>query len=166
MGEVHVRRAAAGDAAGIARCQGRCWLEAYGHLVHPGFFDTGIEGIGTDRWEQVIDADGADVAVATTDDEVIGFASAGPALLGPAEPDGSSPPRERQLFAVYLSARFHGTGVAGQLLALSVGPGPAHVWVLEDNPRARAFYSRHGFAPDGARAVDSWTGLPEVRLVR
>jgi 2-(1,2-epoxy-1,2-dihydrophenyl)acetyl-CoA isomerase len=38
--------------------------------------------------------------------------------------------------------------------------------VFEQNPRARAFYARHGFVPDGARATDDWTGLPEVRLVR
>ena len=35
-----------------------------------------------------------------------------------------------------------------------------------DLERARAFYARHGFRPDGTRLVDSWTGLPEVRLVR
>lgn len=40
-------------------------------------------------------------------------------------------------------------------------------WTAEDNPRARAFYARNGFTPDGARKVEpSWEDLAEVRLVR
>ena len=99
-------------------------------------------------------------------DVVVGFASAGPPAAGTSEPDGSAPPRERQLQAIYVRARLHGTGVADRLMESSLGTGPAHLWVFEENPRARAFYARHGFTPDGARALDDWTGAPEVRLVR
>jgi len=39
--------------------------------------------------------------------------------------------------------------------------------MAQDNPRARAFYARNGFTPDGARKVEpSWEDLTEVRLVR
>jgi GNAT superfamily N-acetyltransferase len=165
-----VRRAVAGDADGIASCQGACWREAYGGLVGPGFFDDEADGIGGDRWGQIVRDPGVDVAVAVVaeqdGDVVVGFASAGPPAAGPSEPDGSAPPRDRQLYAMYVRARLHGTGVADQLLGSSLGTGPAHLWVFEENPRAQAFYARHGFVPDGARAIDDWTGQPEVRLVR
>jgi hypothetical protein len=38
--------------------------------------------------------------------------------------------------------------------------------VFEANPRARGFYARHGFVPDGTRQIEPGTGVPEVRLVR
>lgn len=162
---METRRAVVTDAPGIARCQGASWLEAYGDLVRPGFFDDRADGIGAVRWGEVLATPEVGVAVAVADDEVVGFASAGPpASYG--EPDGSAAPRDRQLYAIYLRAAWHGRGVADRLLADSLGPGPAHLWVFEDNLRARAFYARHGFRPDGAAAVDAWTGLREVRLVR
>lgn len=167
---VRVRPAEPGDAAGIAACQGACWQESYARLVAPGFFDDKADGAGAARWGRAIDDPAVAVAVAVQvgqhGDVVVGFASAGSPEADRTEPDGSTPPRRRQLFAIYLRASLHGTGAADGLMARSVGSDPAHVWVFEDNPRARAFYSRHGFLPDGARAVNDWTGQPEVRLVR
>ena len=46
--------------------------------------------------------------------------------------------------------------------------GAAFLWVLEDNPRAQAFYARNSFGADGARDVlgADWHNLPEIRRVR
>jgi GNAT superfamily N-acetyltransferase len=38
------------------------------------------------------------------------------------------------------------------------------LWVFEANEGAREFYSRFGFAPDGAAATHERTGLTEIRL--
>lgn len=43
---------------------------------------------------------------------------------------------------------------------------PAQLWVAEEKPRARRFYERNGFTPDGARFVDETLDLAEARLVR
>jgi ribosomal protein S18 acetylase RimI-like enzyme len=42
------------------------------------------------------------------------------------------------------------------------------LWVLEDNPRARRFYEREGWALDGSRKDDEFLGVPvtEVRYRR
>jgi RimJ/RimL family protein N-acetyltransferase len=41
------------------------------------------------------------------------------------------------------------------------------LWVLRDNTRARRFYERAGFAPDGATDVlDRLGGVTEVRYRR
>ena len=41
------------------------------------------------------------------------------------------------------------------------------LWVLEANARARCFYQRAGFAPDGARHVlDDLGGVIEIRYRR
>jgi hypothetical protein len=41
---------------------------------------------------------------------------------------------------------------------------PAALWVADPNPRAQAFYRKHGFAADGtARSED---GVQEIRMAR
>ena len=40
----------------------------------------------------------------------------------------------------------------------------AALWVADPNPRAQAFYRKHGFVPDGTMQVDD--GVREIRMVR
>jgi RimJ/RimL family protein N-acetyltransferase len=35
----------------------------------------------------------------------------------------------------------------------------AHLWVLEENLRARKFYERLGWRPDGGRSSDAYGGV-------
>jgi RimJ/RimL family protein N-acetyltransferase len=35
----------------------------------------------------------------------------------------------------------------------------ATLWVLEDNPRARRFYEREGWSPDGEAKSDAFLGV-------
>jgi GNAT superfamily N-acetyltransferase len=103
------------------------------------------------------------VTVAECADEIIGFA-----IVGAGRRIGDHEPvRERELFSLYALAAHHGGG-AGQALLEAVLPAgaPAQLWVAEENPRARRFYARNGFAPDGARFRDEGLDLAEVRLVR
>ena len=76
-------------------------------------------------------------------------------------------PRDLELWGIYLLAEYHGSGIGQALLDAAVGDRPASLWVAEDNPRARAFYSRNGFEPDGGRRVEEeWEHMVVVRLVR
>ena len=38
--------------------------------------------------------------------------------------------------------------------------------MLRDNARARGFYARNGFAPDGATKIDPDFAAPIIRMVR
>jgi len=38
------------------------------------------------------------------------------------------------------------------------------MWVADPNPRAQAFYRKHGFVADGAAQVED--GVREIRMVR
>ncbi len=66
-----------------------------------------------------------------------------------------------QLWQLYVSPAFHGTGVATQLVdtAMNDARSQGHdlVWlgVSEHNERAMAFYRRHGFAAIGRHVVGS-----------
>lgn len=61
-------------------------------------------------------------------------------------------------------ADLHGTGAGQLLLDAVLGDSPALLWVAKDNPRARRFYARNGFAADGAE--EEAMGLTVVRMVR
>ncbi len=98
--------------------------------------------------------------------EVVGHASA-----GPARPNDTAraPVRVRELWSLYVRATEYGTGLASRLLETVLPAGvPAEVWVFEQNPRARAFYAKHGFVPDGARHVfgPELHHQAEIRMVR
>ena len=96
---------------------------------------------------------------AAPEDRVAGFIG-----TGPGRDEDSPVPFE--LEAIYTRQAFWRTGLGGRLLDVAVGKQPAFLWVFEGNERARAFYQRHGFEPDGVRKHDPYFDLYEIRLVR
>lgn len=178
-----VRPAEPADAGGIARVHVRSWHEAYTGLLSQSLLDRmdvarrekewrrhlaheappGGEELGT-TWVAVSGAadDDAVDGGAVVGGAVVGFATSGPCR----DPDRTR--ADLELYAIYLLAAHHGSGAADGLLAASLGDRAASLWVLEDNPRAQAFYARHGFVSDGARRADRRFGEPihEIRLVR
>ena len=101
------------------------------------------------------------VFVAERDGVVVGFAAVGPSR----DERGIG-----ELYAIYVDPDAWSTGAGRALIdqceeQLSGDYGDATLWVLEDNPRARAFYERAGWLPDGARKAEERWGVraPEVR---
>lgn len=98
------------------------------------------------------------VAVAERDGEMIGIAMSGPSL----DVDATW---ARQLYVLYVLAAEHGSGAGPALLAAVVDPDESAVlWVADPNPRAQAFYRKHGFVADGAVQIEA--GVREIRMVR
>jgi hypothetical protein len=59
----------------------------------------------------------------------------------------------------------HGTGAGPALLSAVVNPEePVALWVADPNPRAQAFYRKHGFVADGSAQIEG--GMREIRMVR
>ena len=156
-----VRPARPSDAAGIAAVHVQAWREAYSRLV-PADFLAGLDvDERAERWTGILDDGTTDVFVVVDEGHVIGWASAsaGRDRLRPAP---------RELEGIYVVAAAHGSGAGRLLLDASIGDGPAYLWMADDNPRAEAFYRRHGFARDGAAKEESLgpVVLPVVRLSR
>lgn len=103
--------------------------------------------------------DGIVVVATGFDDEIVGFASAGPTR-------DKDAPTEWELYAVNVLSEHHGTGIADRLIRAVVAERPATLWVVKDNARAIAFYRRHGFEVDGGSKFHEPTGAPEIRMVR
>lgn len=98
------------------------------------------------------------VAIAERDGELIGIAMSGPPLDAGAK-------WTRQLYVLYVYAADHGTGAGPALLKAVVHPEESvALWVADPNPRAQAFYRKHGFVTDGATQVEG--GVREIRMVR
>lgn len=165
-----LRPAVPGDAAGCARVHHTSWIETYSALLPASHWETDTLARREQSWQRWLEG-GSAVTVAETvagtageeGGEIIGFA-----LTGAARRVGEhAPVRERELFSIYVLAAHHGGGAGQALLEAALPAGtPAQLWVAEQNPRARRFYARNGFAPDGVQVRDAVLDLEELRLVR
>ncbi|WP_415855311.1 GNAT family N-acetyltransferase [Sinomonas sp. G460-2] len=150
------------DAEELLAVKDQGWREAYAHLFSSEFLaGLGREAGRTERWRALLAGEaGGRFAVGRADGRMVGMAGAGPAR------EGSPAPEE--VYTVYVLAEVYGTGLARALTERVIGDRPAFLWVLEDNARAIAFYSKLGFAPDGTRDFFEADGkqVPEIRMVR
>jgi GNAT superfamily N-acetyltransferase len=78
--------------------------------------------------------------------------------------------RVSEVAAIYVQPKHWRRGVGTVLLSAASSKlrgqawNTVTLWVLDANTQAIAFYSVHGFTPDGAKAHDDHTNLPEIRL--
>ena len=160
--EVTIRPATTDDAVGIAGVHVRSWQEAYAGIVPDDY-------ARARRWAQQLaegPADHVRTIVAESAGRLLGFASYGPAR------DEDARRGEREIYSIYLDPGTWGHGVARDLMRTTLselGDGtPVSLWVLADNARARHFYRRHGFSPDGVERLENLGGadLLEVRYRR
>jgi len=157
---VLLRPATPDDAEAGARLHIACWREVYGPLTEPDLLATHLadEAAWAERWRQQVE-DGPTRLLAVADGELVGFG-----VAGPARHDDVTAAHE--LYAIYVRAAWHGTGVGTALLDGVLGDAAAYLWVHEENARAEAFYRRHGFTADGVRQRYEPLGAWERRLVR
>ena len=162
-----VRAARAGDAVAIARMHWESHQETY---IRPGIVAREhIEAWTLEQriagWTAAVDEslEGVrTIAVAIEGDRVVGLADSR-AADGTEEPDA---PRDLELKGLYVLEEYQGSGLGQALLDAVIGDAPAYLWVLAGETRARGFYRRNGFEPDGVeRPFDEWR-VTTVRLVR
>jgi GNAT superfamily N-acetyltransferase len=147
----------------MARVIVRCWQETYRGLMPDAVLDDpGFLAARERFWTAALTDERYRenrVAVAERDGgELVGVAMSGPPL-------DAGPAWSRQLYVLYVYAADHGTGAGAALLGAVVGPEESvALWVADPNPRAQAFYRKHGFLADGAAQVEG--GVREIRMVR
>jgi ribosomal protein S18 acetylase RimI-like enzyme len=157
-----VRPARVEDVAQMARVNVRCWQETYRGLMSDAVLDDpGFPAARERFWTAALTDEryrGNRVAVAERAGEMVGIAMSGPPLDAAAT-------WARQLYVLYVQAADHGTGAGRALLEAVVDSAEsAALWVADPNPRAQAFYRKHGFVADGTAQVED--GVREIRMVR
>ena len=157
-----IRPARVEDVTQMARVNVRCWRETYRGLMSDAVLDD--PGFLTARerfWTAALTEERYRenrVAVAEREGELVGIAMSGPPLDAAAA-------WARQLYVLYVRTVDHGMGVGPGLLEAVLDPEEsAALWVADPNPRAQAFYRKHGFVADGAAQVED--GVREIRMVR
>jgi len=171
---VRIRRARPDDALAIATVYVRSWQGAYPGLIPQSYLDSlrAADRVGT--WKDTLDAsawpqtgvivllgpgghDGAE------EGPITGFVSFSPARddvghLVSAATDG----RVSEILTFYLDPSVFGSGGADLLMSAAlVALRGAHfrvavLWVLGTNARARRFYERCGWRPDGTSKLHDW----------
>lgn len=163
--DVVIRPLRAGDADALALVHVTSWRETYGGLVPEEMYGEAALEQRRSMWTGAIERTLAGqarstVRVAEVDGRIVGFASAGPSRPGIQK-------RPVELGMIYTLAEVQGRGIGDALMDAVLGDRPAQLWVAEENPRARRFYTRHGFTWDGTRKLDEHIDdLAEVLLVR
>jgi ribosomal protein S18 acetylase RimI-like enzyme len=150
------------DADEVGRVHIQVWREAYADHM-PADFLEGLDPVQAAesfalRFE-MDEPDGIVVVATGRDGEIVGIASAGPTRDQDALTDW-------ELYSINVLAAHQGSGVANQLITAAVAERPATLWVVRDNPRANAFYRRHGFSVEGATQTHEGSGASEIRMIR
>jgi ribosomal protein S18 acetylase RimI-like enzyme len=156
-----VRPARVEDVGQMARVIVRCWQETYRGLMSDAVLDDpGFQAARERFWTTALTDERYRenrVAVAERDGELVGVAMSGPPLDAGAA-------WARQLYVLYVYVADHGTGAGPALLEAVVDPKESvALWVADPNPRAQAFYRKHGFVADGAAQAKG--GVREIRMV-
>ena len=161
-----IRPATRADARGIAEVHVRTWQAAYRHAFPAELLDSLSIEEREARWrDQGLADSAAETLVAERAGRVVGFASAGPSR---------DPDCDGELWGIYVEPEEWGSGTGAALLDAALerlraaGFREAILWVLGDNPRARRFYEKHGWSPDGTEkdGVHLDTEVHEVRYRR
>jgi ribosomal protein S18 acetylase RimI-like enzyme len=161
-GAVKVRSPRIEDVPAMARIHVRSWQETYRGIMSDEVLDDPSFVSRRERfWTAALSderyAKNRSV-VAEHWGEVVGIAMAGP-------PDLDNSTWAAQLYLLYLLQAHHGSGAGTELLEAVISPTESAVlWVADPNPRAQAFYRKHGFRPDGTYRVED--GVREIRMSR
>jgi len=163
-----IRDAAPADVEGIARAHVVSWQGAYAGLL-PQQLLAGLDWRDrVERWQDRLAESGrVRIVVAEAGGRVVGFCAVGPARD---EDLVRRPETWFELYSIYLVPDRWASGLGRRLWAAARAGIPSDVeavslWVLEGNQRARAFYEREGFRPEGRRELTTRLGLdvPEIR---
>lgn len=168
---VALRGATAEDARAIAEVHVDAWRWAYRGQLPDAVLDSLSVEARTARWDDTLRAsDGDRVFVAEAEGHIVGWASCGPSR------DEEAAPSTGELYGIYLATGWAGRGIGRELMARVVdalseaGFERATLWVLKGNERARRFYERGGWEPDGAEKIEPHPHekvmLTEVRYTR
>jgi len=190
---IEIRPASAADEPIITQIRRETWLAAYAQIIDPELIervtaprDGASAAPPPERTSLVAEARSA-AAVADAR-VVVGYASYGPERsVAAAVAVGSGGPGAKpgwytpaglaaetgELYALYVAPAHWSTG-AGRALTdaaldglRAAGYQRVVLWTLTENARARRFYDKAGFAPDGATNVLAGLGdVEELRYVR
>ncbi len=150
---VTYRIATAEDADSLAELGARTFIHTFGHLYQPGDLAIFLQNHSTENWTKELRDPAFEVRVAECDGVLVGYVKLGPPHL-PFEPRGEA----AELRQLYVVDEMKGQGVAHELVrwvierARDQRADYLYLSVFTENHRARRFYEKYGFEPEGTYA--------------
>jgi GNAT superfamily N-acetyltransferase len=145
----YIREARPDEAQLLAAVQEVASVAALGHIFPPGRHPYPRAAVEA-HWAAAVGDPEKRTLIALNDDEPLGAACV----------------CEDWLEGLYVVPERWGTGLAGDLhdraleIVLVLGSELCHLWVLEDNARARRFYERRGWRENGNTRVVEFPPYP------
>lgn len=166
MHDIQIRAATVADAAGIAALHAASWRSTYRGILSDAFLAGEADADRAATWRDRLADPSPDqlVLVATAGRRLVGF---GCWYVGADERWGTL------LDNLHVVGHLRGRGIGGLLLGEGArrcaerAPGlGVHLWVLDGNAAAAAFYRRHGAEPAGEGEWEAPDGrrIRELRL--
>lgn len=157
-----VRVATVRDAPEVASIHARSRQAAYEGLLPHEFLENLALHHSTERWERSLRSSNwpkAGVMVAVPGPEMVGFTR-----FGPTRDENEDATLVAEIRQIYIAPEVWGRGLGKRLMSTTLarlataGYAQATLWVLDTNARARRFYERCGWSPDGAaRSTDRYS---------
>jgi ribosomal protein S18 acetylase RimI-like enzyme len=174
MEGLDVRPPAPGEGAAIARAHVRSWQVAYRGIFPDDYLDRLDDQLAqrTERWEGFIarDVPLGRLLVATLDGRIVAFSSFGPAGGFRDHGAGALPSQLGEIYGFYTDPSYWRRGAGRALMERTIeslaaaGFEHATLWVLRDNPRARAFYEATGWRATGDESIFRRDGHEAVEI--
>ena len=164
---VEYRIATADDAAALAHLGARTFTHTFGHLYQPSDLEIFLQNHSPDNWRKELKDPAFEVRVAELVGALVGYVKLGPPHL-PFEPRGEA----AELRQLYVVEEVKGQGVADELIRWVIERARGkradflYLSVFIDNLRARRFYEKYGFEPEGTYAFMVGTHADEDIVMR
>lgn len=150
-----IRHAIRDDAPQLAALLSRVFTDTYGSAIPPALLAAYLDrAFAPQQVAAELCSSKILHFVTVRDDEIVALCK-----LAPGNPTGHQLQQPVELARLYVDSRLHGQGIAGALLQRTLGEarsrGYTTIWlcVWEQNARALAFYSKHGFRQFGRMPV-------------
>jgi len=150
---VEYRRATAADAEALADLGARTFTHTFGHLYEPDDLEIFLQNHSPENWGKDLNDPAFEIRVAESGGQLVGYVKLGPPHL-PFEPRGEA----AELRQLYVVEEMKGQGVAQALMEWVIGRARdsradyLYLSVFTENHRARRFYEKYGFEPEGTYA--------------
>ncbi len=161
------RSATGDDARAMAELGARTFTHTFGHLYRPSDLELFLQNHSPENWDRELNDPAFEVQVAEMNGELVGYAKLGPPHL-PFEPRGEA----AELRQLYVVEEVKGQGVADELIRWVIDRARQrradylYLSVFTENHRARRFYEKYGFEPEGTYAFMVGTHADEDIVMR
>lgn len=166
--DIDIREATPADAEAIAKVHVETWQSAYRGDIPDAILDGLSLADREMQWSQLLkdSKPRSNIYVAEVDGELVGFTSA-----GPCRDEDLMEFDVGEIYAIYVTPEHWREGIGSGLMRRTVeflaqeDYDFMSLWVLKTNRKARDFYEKAGFVPDGTEKIDDRDAyqLEEVR---